>query len=65
MNMKSLQPKSMNLRGATTEELAVLTASGVTVVHGMSDMRQLRDAYDETDVASLIANSNIRVFKPD
>ncbi len=37
----------------------------VRVVVASSDMRQLREAYGSEDAhASLLANSNIRVFKP-
>ncbi|AJZ56547.1 hypothetical protein OI25_7208 [Paraburkholderia fungorum] len=65
MDRKSLRPKTINLRDVTTEELVALTASGVSVVHGMSDMTQLRQAYSDADAAALVANSKLRVVKPD
>ena len=46
-------------------KVSLAQAGDVRTVYGMSDMSQLRDAYDEADMASLIANSNVRVFKPE
>jgi hypothetical protein len=51
----------------TAEEIAIIRAdkSARLVAVGASDMTRLAEVYGDTDAASVLANCNFRVFKPD